>query len=211
MPFIDISKPIDENLPVWPGDPKVRLDWLGQVDTGSESNITMIHMCAHSGTHVDAPVHFLKDGKSIDQLNLEKLIGEASIIEISEDVDVITSEVLAACNLPRTSRILFKTRNSKVWSKRAIQFSKDYVALDGSGAQWLVDYGIEVAGIDYLSIASFDDTQTPHSILLSAEVIVIEGLDLTMVEPGEYRLICLPLNIKGRDGAPARVLLETLE
>ena len=210
MTYIDVSLAIHKGLIVWPGDPPVKLDWQARIGAESHSNITTLNICAHTGTHVDAPFHFLPHGKTVDTLELEKMIGKVRIIDIPDSIQVLSGPYFASLDFPQSKRILFKTRNSSFWAQNTKKFMQNYVALDSSGATWLVEHGIEVVGIDYLSIATFEATQEPHEILLGAGLIVIEGLDLSNVNAGEYKLICLPINLVGRDGAPARVILETL-
>ncbi len=165
-------------------------------------------MCAHSGTHVDAPFHFINENAlTVDQLSLKVLSGRAYVLNLP-DCDLITAQVLENAEIPpRTRRLLFKTRNSAYWSSHGNAFRDDYVALSKDGAQWLVDRGVKLVGIDYLSIAPFTDTRLTHEILLKAGVVVIEGLDLSKVSQGRYTLHCLPLKLAGADGAPARAIL----
>ena len=210
MSYIDISLPIREDLLVWPGDPSVKMVWASRIEAGAQSNITSLSMSAHTGTHVDAPFHFISDGKTIDKLLFSTLIGEVKVVQIPENIDVITKTCLEIVELGNNTRVLFKTRNSSFWADQKGKFNKDYVAVDASAASLLVERGVELIGIDYLSIAPFEATFDTHQILLSAGVVIIEGLDLSKVEPGDYRLICLPLNLIGRDGAPARAILETI-
>ncbi|MFH1446591.1 MAG: cyclase family protein [Chloroflexota bacterium] len=211
MSYIDISLPIQEGLLVWPGDPSVKMVWVSNIEAGAHANITSLSMSAHAGTHVDAPFHFINDGKTVDKLMLNTLIGKVRVVEIPKNIDVITETCLETVELGNIKRVIFKTRNSSLWANQKDKFNEDYVAIDASAASWLIERGVELIGIDYLSIAPFEATFDTHHILLSAGVVVIEGLDLSKVEPGDYRLICLPLNLIGRDGAPARAILETIE
>jgi arylformamidase len=166
-------------------------------------------MGAHVGTHVDAPYHFLGGDKlTVDQLDLKDLTGRVYVLRIPDEVDLVTAEVLEKGEIPpRTRRLLFKTRNSSFWAASGSTFRTDYVALSPDGAQYLVNKGIRLVGIDYLGIAPFSDPAPTHQILLSAGVIILEGLNLSEVPPGRYALYCLPVKLAGSDGAPARTIL----
>jgi arylformamidase len=203
----DISIPISSDLPVWPGDPPVVLERVGKIEDGDEANITRLAMGVHTGTHVDAPFHFISDGNKLDQVPLNLMIGRAYVLHLPE-VDLITADVLAKAEIPpRTRRVLFKTRNSELWARGETKFQPDFVALSADGAQYMVDRGVKLVGIDYLSIAPFNDIIPTHQILLKANVVVLEGLNLTEVSQGRYTFYCLPLSIPGVDGAPARAIL----
>ena len=208
MRIYDISLTISPDIPIWPGDPRIVVERVATIETGSEVNLTRLEMCAHSGTHVDAPYHFINENAlTVDQLSLKVLSGRAYVLNLPY-CDLITAGVLDSAEIPpRTRRLLFKTRNSAYWSSHGNAFQDDYVALSKDGAQWLVDRGVKLVGIDYLSIAPFTDTRLTHEILLKAGVVVIEGLDLSKVSQGRYTLHCLPLKLAGADGAPARAIL----
>ena len=209
MAIFDISIGIDESLPLWPGDPELRLHWAAKIEQGDLVKLTELSMSIHTGTHIDAPLHFLPQGKSIDNLNIDVFVGEAQVVAIPQEVDLITVEILRKLPTINASRVLFKTKNSQFWGTR--NFQRDYVALEASAAQWLVDQGVQLVGIDYLSIAPFNDPVPTHKILLSNNVVIIESLDLRSVEPGLYTLICLPLKLVGREAAPARAILMNPE
>jgi len=205
MAIFDISIGIDENLPLWPGDPELRLHWAANIEQGDLVNLTELSMGIHTGTHIDAPLHFLPNGKPIDSLSLNVFVGEAQVVAIPQDVNLITVDILQDVCEIIAARILFKTKNSQLWETS--KFQQDYVALEASAAQWLVDQGVQLVGIDYLSIAPFKDPAPTHEILLSNDVVIVESLDLRSVEPGLYTLICLPLKLVGREAAPARAIL----
>ena len=205
MAIFDISIGIDENLPLWPGDPELRLHWAANIEQGDLVNLTELSMGIHTGTHIDAPLHFLPNGKPIDSLSLNVFVGEAQVVAIPQDVNLITVDILQDVCEIIAARILFKTKNSQLWETS--KFQQDYVALEASAAQWLVDQGVQLVGIDYLSIAPFKDPAPTHEILLSNDVVIVESLDLRSVEPGLYTLICLPLKLMGREAAPARAIL----
>ena len=209
MAIFDISIGIDENLPLWPGDPELRLHWAANIEQGDLVNLTELSMSIHTGTHIDAPLHFLPNGKPIDSLSLNVFVGEAQVVAIPQNVNLITVDILQDVCEINAARILFKTKNSQLWETS--KFQQDYVALEASAAQWLVDQGVQLVGIDYLSIAPFKDPAPTHEILLSNDVVIIESLDLRLVKPGIYTLICLPLKLVGREAAPARAILLSPE
>ena len=157
---------------------------------------------------MDAPHHFLNDGRTIEQLSLEVLIGPCYVTQLPDGVEAITAEALDGMSLPTDAkRILFGTSNSRFWSRGETEFQEDFVAVTGDGAQWLVEHGIQLVGVDYLSVAPFSDSVPTHKVLLQAGVIILEGLDLSAVPRGFYDLYCLPLKLFGAEGAPARVIL----
>lgn len=209
MKIYDISVPLQSGMPVWPGDDEPKFEQYGLINEGGIVNSTGMHSPAHIGTHVDAPRHLFNNGKTIEQLSLDILVGEAAVIDLGE-VDAIDHRVLSAVALPDCPRLLFKTRNSDYWKSPRHQFQTDFVSLTPDGAGFLVDKQIKLIGIDYLSIDLFNATQLPaHKILLAQEVVVIEGINLLDVPEGKYELYCLPLKIVGADGAPARTILRT--
>ena len=207
--YIDISVPVSPSLPCWPGSPAIQFERSLDLEKGDTATDTTLHFSVHTGTHIDAPLHFLQGGKSVDQITLETLIGPVYVAEVPAQVEVITVDVLKDLALPAgVQRLLLKTRNSLLWSSGSDKFDPNFVALTAEAAQWLVDRGVAVVGIDYLSIQRFTDGPETHQILLGANVVVIEGLDLSHVEPGNYELFCLPLKLEGVEGAPARVILS---
>jgi len=164
-------------------------------------------MSCHTGTHVDAPHHFLNNGITVDDLSLDLLVGRAYVLYLP-DVSMITASALMQADIPpRTRRLLFKTRNSQLWADNNREFQTDYVALSVDAAELLVDRNVKLVGIDYLSIAPYKMSTQVHSILLDAGMVIIEGLDLSRVSQGRYTLHCLPLKLGGADGAPARAIL----
>lgn len=207
MPIYDISLGISEALPVWPGDPPVSLTQPSRLDRGDVFTLTRMDVSVHTGTHVDAPAHFIPGGAGVDSLDLEVLIGPALMVDAGE-TDAITAGVLDGLAVPAgTERLLLRTRNSALWARGTPHFVEDFVAITADGARWLVDRGVKLVGVDYLSVAPYDDLVSTHRVLLGAGIIVAEGLSLGHVEPGPYRLVCLPLKIQGSDGAPARAIL----
>ena len=209
MRIYDISLTITPELPIYPGDPAIVLERIAKMEDGDSCNITHLSMSAHVGTHVDAPFHFLGGNTStVEKLPLNLLIGRAYVLNLPDDLVQITAADLQQAEIPpRTRRLLLKTRNSKLWSCKEKQFHTDFVALNSDAAQYLVNRGIKLVGIDYLSVAPFRQGEATHKILLQAGVVVLEGLHLSEVSQGRYTLYCLPLKLAGSDGAPARAIL----
>ena len=206
MKLIDVTVPLDARLPTYPGNTPFTVEAIKRIARGDSSNVSTLHLSAHTGTHVDAPRHFFDDAPGADALALEMMLGRTRVVEISSRAG-IGAEQLADLDLSDDVRILFKTSNSRLWGSP--DFHKDYVGVTASGAEHLIAHGIKVVGIDYLSIEEFKTPGAPaHHVLLGGGAIVIEGLNLRDVEPGIYDMLCLPLRVVGADGAPARVLLR---
>ena len=213
MPIYDLSVPISSELPTYPGDPGVRIDDWSSLANGGAANVSALYFGAHTGTHVDAPAHFIAAAKQVESLDLDVLIGEAQVIEVPDDRLTIDEEFVAASCDSGTKRVLFKTRNSAFWSGDKADFRTDFTYLELAAAQWLVEQGVKLVGIDYLSVEKFHSPDhAVHRALLSREVIILEGLNLAHVPAGKYELICLPLRLRTHlgDGAPARAVLRTL-
>lgn len=208
MHIYDITLTVTPDLPTWPGDPPIVIDRFVKMEEGAPNNVTKINMCVHAGTHVDAPYHFLGgEAKTIEGLSLKTLTGRVYVLEMP-DVDLITAKALEKADIPpRTRRLIFKTRNSELWANPAHQFNPSFVSISPDGAQFLVERGVKLVGVDYLSVAPYTDPIPTHEILLKAGVVVIEGLDLSRVSQGRYSLYCLPMKLAGSDGAPARAIL----
>jgi arylformamidase len=204
--YIDVTVPLSPSVPTFPGDPRFEMDFPHRIADGKPYNVARIQMGVHSATHVDAPFHFKADGATVDALPLEILIGKCRVLEIADRERIERAELQKA-DLRDDIRLLLKTRMSG--QLRNPEFQEDFVHLTPEAAEYLVQAGIKLLGIDYLSIEKFGSTGfEAHHALLGAGVIVIEGLDLSDVEAGDYDLICLPLRIAGADGAPARVVLK---
>lgn len=208
MELIDITVGIRNDMLVWPDDEAVKIGWENRIADGDPSNVSSIHIGAHVGTHIDMPLHFIDGAANLDDLDLSLMIGLVTVVEVSEEKTSIDADFLEELGLKNVTRLLFKTANSRMWDDPSLSFVTDYVAVEGDAAQWLVDHGCRLVGIDYLSTAPYDDSTTPHEILLSNNVIIIETLDLREVNPGEYELICLPLKLISREAAPVRAILR---
>lgn len=208
MKIFDISVPVSAGMPVWPGDPQVVLERYRTISSGNFSNDSKLACSVHTGTHVDAPAHFIENGKTVENLSLNTLIGSAVVADLPE-ADIITPDMLDALALSsQTTRLLLKTRNSSLWADPQHHFHQDFVALSTQAAQWIIRKGIDLVGIDYLSIQLFKDAEPlTHRTLLDGGVIIVEGLNLQDVTPGIYQLICLPIKLSGSDGAPTRAVL----
>jgi arylformamidase len=206
MKLIDVSVPLDAKLASYPGNTPFSIEPVKRIASGGSSNVSTLHMSAHSGTHVDAPRHFFDSGAATEALALDILIGRARVIELTTR-KAITNDDLAPFNLAEDVRLLIKTANSRLWGTP--DFHAEYVGLAESAAKHLVDHGVKLVGVDYLSVEQFRTPGAPaHHALLGAGTIVVEGLDLRDVDPGLYDMFCLPLRIVGCDGAPARVVLR---
>jgi arylformamidase len=185
----------------------VTLERVKKIADGANANVSHLACGVHTGTHVDAPLHFIDGAPGIDSLSLKVLTGRAYVIDL-RNAQVLDAATLEASEIPpRTRRILFKTRNSALWARQEKEFQTDFVAVEASGAEWLVRKGVQLVGVDYLSVAPYGNSRPTHRILLEAGVAVVEGLDLSQVSQGRYALYCLPLKLVGSDGAPARVIL----
>lgn len=206
MRIYDISLPIFKGMTVYEGDPQVQVRPASQIEKGAPMNLTRLSLGSHTGTHVDAPFHFVPGGATVDRLSLGPFIGKALVRHI-RCKEAITCPDLEEAHIPNgTERLLLRTSNSQLWEKGG--FQRGFVYLMEDGARWLVDRGMKLVGIDYLSIDAFGSKDFPsHNALLKAGVIIVEGLDLRNVPSGEYTLVCLPLRLAGGDGAPARAVL----
>jgi arylformamidase len=204
--FIDISMSIENGMISWPSDGPVKIDRIRSMENGERVNLSRINMSAHTGTHIDAPVHFLEDGKGIDQISLGLFFGPAVLIHIPGVRQIGARQLELAGAGEGTERLLIKTDNSRLLEKQ--EFDKRYSHISMEGAKYLVEHGIRLVGIDYLSVAEYGKGDAVHRELLGAGITIIEGLDLRGVEPGSYHLTALPLRIRDCDGAPARVILE---
>jgi len=205
--WMDISVPLRSGMVHWPDNPPVDIERVMDMNRGDVCNVSKMSLGVHTGTHMDAPIHFLANGIGIDQMPLTAALGRARVIEISDPVSIKPGE-LVAHKILRGERILFKTLNSpRCWQTN--DFVEDFVYVSHEAAQYLATIGVQTVGVDYLSVggAHIDGPQT-HQALLEAGIWIIEGLNLAQAQPGIYDLICLPLRIVGGDGAPARAMLR---
>jgi arylformamidase len=191
--IIDISLPIGPETPVWPGDPPVLVEPVARIEAGDPADVSRLVLGTHTGTHVDPPAHFLPGAATVDALSLDVLVGPAIVADLSAGpIDRAALESLALSG--GSIRLLLKTGG-------------DAGALTPDGARWLVERGVRLVGADTLSIEPGSEDYPVHRILLGADIVIVEGLDLAAVAPGSYQLVCLPLRIVGGDGAPARAVL----
>lgn len=208
--WLDVSAPIDpRSAPVYPGNTPIKLDFVLNYDTGGKLALSSYSLGAHTGTHVDAPMHFIKGGTPVDQVPLEKFVGPARVIDCSADAMVIDAAELNKHQWKGAKRILFRTRNSRNGWMSDPKFHEDFTYVAPDAAQLLADAGVELVGIDYLSIEKYAAPEPKtHLALLSKGIPVVEGLSLKDVAPGDYDLIVLPLRIVGHEAAPARAILK---
>lgn len=214
MQIYDVSVPLSETTPTYPGDPKIEIKEWATLANGDAANVSVLHMGAHSGTHVDAPVHFIAGAPNVASWPLSALIGPAEVVEVPPEIRVIDEPFVSNKCHGSSERILFKTRNSEFWARPEDGFRVDYTYIHPAAAARLVSLGKQLIGIDYLSIEAFQSADfAAHVALLSNGVVILEGLDLRVVPAGIYELICLPLKISGGsgDGAPARAVLRCLK
>lgn len=211
MKIYDITVAISESVPVYAGDPTVKVDAPKSFAAGDGVNVSHLCLGLHTATHVDAPNHFIEGTRRVDELDLDKLIGKCRVVELDESVQAIGPEHFG--NIQGVERILFKSRNSAFWNEPEKGFRTDFAYLSLEGARAVVAAGGKLVGIDYLSIEEFGSKDhAVHITLLEKEVVILEGIDLREVPPGDYELVCLPLKYKGGtgDGAPARTILREL-
>jgi arylformamidase len=209
MKIYDVTFPLSEQTPVYEGDPKVKIDVCAELAKGDAANVTQLCFGAHTATHVDAPNHFINGTRQVHELDLYKLIGQCRVVDLDKSVTAVTAKHVE--NLENMERVLFKTRNSDFWNEPEKGFRKDFTYIEPEAARVLVEKGIKLVGIDYLSVEKFGAKSfDTHTILLEKEVVIIEGLDLREVSEGDYELICLPLKVISEtgDGAPARTILR---
>jgi arylformamidase len=214
MKIYDITFPISNETPVYEGDPPVKTETAHAIARGDAANVTSLCCGAHTATHVDAPRHFIEGARRVHELDLEKLVGKCRVVEIDEKAMSITAAHVREANLQGAERVLFKTRNSNFWNEPEKGFRKDFTYIEPEAARALVDSGVKLVGIDYLSVEKFGATSfDTHATLLKKEIVIIEGLDLRAACAGEYELICLPLKLISEtgDGAPARAILRELQ
>jgi len=210
MQIIDITIPLTESTPVWEGEKGITIQQSASIGDMSDYNVSRCELGLHSGTHIDAPFHVFRDGKTIDAIPMEKMVGQVQVVEFTENVPVINAQVLRGIDMdPTIKKILLKTKNSNFWGNETVCFHRDYVGIDASAAEYFNAIEMELIGIDWFSISTYNDLLRPHKILLEKQVVLVENLDLRNVKPAVYQLFCLPLKILGVDGSPARVILTS--
>jgi arylformamidase len=205
--WIDVTVPIKSGMVHWPGDPEIRVERVLSIERGDPANVSHVDMGTHTGTHMDPPFHYVRGGLPLDQMPLDAGIGPARVVEIHDSHSIKPAE-LEQHNIREGERILFKTHNStRGW--QTDEFIEDFVFISRQGAQFLADRGVRLVGIDYLSVGGFkEDGDETHHALLENGVWILEGLNLSSIQPGAYELICLPMKILESDGAPARAILR---
>jgi arylformamidase len=208
-PWMDVSVPVKSGMARWPGDIDVSVSRVSDMAEGAEYNLSQLHMSAHTGTHMDAPLHFVNGAISIDQLPFDATVGPARVIEIAVPESIGPAD-LEPFQIETGERLIIKTANSgRCWETD--DFVKDFIFISEAGAKYLAGRRIRCVGVDYLSVAGFyKDTVETHVALLGAGIWIMEGLDLRRIQPGRYDLICLPLKLLGAEGAPARAILRAL-
>ena len=203
--LFDITMPIHSKMPVFPSDDPPQREWLHRIQDGDSNNLSALALGSHTGTHVDAPYHFIEDGLTLDQIPLQVFVGEALVIEITNPESISVAE-LRGHPIASAERVLFKTHNSSALSRNG--FRKDSVYIEEGAAEYLVRQGVRLVGIDHLSVDQYGAESSPaHHSLLGHGVVILEGADLSSVEPGTYTLVCLPLKVTGAEGAPVRAIL----
>jgi len=205
--LVDVSVLLAPGIPIYPGNPEFEVTPVHRIADGDSSNNSKLVMGTHTGTHVDAPLHFFDGRPGVDAMALELLIGRARVIDLQHRGG-ITETHLAGAGLREDLRVLLRTPNSALWNTSE-GFRTDYTYLTEGGAKFLVDQGVKVVGVDYLSVEQFKKAGAPaHKVLLGNGIIIIEGLNLSEAEAGQYEMYCLPLRLANGDGAPARVVLK---
>lgn len=203
--YYDVSMALCEEIPVFPGDPGLEITSHMSISNGDKANVSVISMGSHTGTHIDAPKHFIDTGAAIDELPPEYFMGEAKVFEIP-DKDAVTFEDISSLDIEKGDIVLFKTRNSK--ERKTREFNKNSVYIAPDAASYLAEIGIKTVGIDYLSVERFgSEFCEVHHTLLESGIVIIEGLNLDGIKPGKYEISALPLKISGGNGSPARVVL----
>lgn len=210
--ILDVSLGVSASMLTWPGDPPVQVDPAKRIAKGDEANVSELRLGTHTGTHVDPPFHFIDGAPTAEALDLDVLIGPAVVADLRGAGPAIEPADLDELKLPEgTTRLLFRTPNSELWTRDDVTFPDSYTALTPDGAAWCIERGIKLVGTDFLSIEQRGARGHPtHVTLLRAGAIILEGLDLSRVEPGTYDLCVLPMKIVGGDGAPARAILQTV-
>jgi arylformamidase len=206
--IIDITATVSPKSVMWPGNGVPSQEFVSHTDRGDPSTVSRWDLSAHTGTHADARMHFIPGGWTIEALELSRCVGPCRVVDLSHVEGHVSRADLEAAEVAGTARLLFRTRNSELGLMAQPEFSEEYAAISLQAAEYLVEIGAETVGVDYLSVEPFEDKEfNTHHTLLGADVVILEGLVLADVEPGEYFLACLPLKLAGSDGSPARAIL----
>jgi arylformamidase len=206
MAVHDISLAIEPGMPTWPTSEGFRVRNAMRIGDGDPANVSVVEMDVHTGTHVEAPLHFLEGGEALDAVALDRFVGPAQVVEI--DGPAVTAQALSGLTIPDgTTRLLVKTENSARWAAGWGPFDERYVALTRDAADWVVKRGIRLVGIDHLSIEQYESDGETHRTLMRSGVVILEGLNLHGIEPGEYTLVAAPIRLAGIEAAPARAVL----
>jgi arylformamidase len=208
---IDISIRLAPGMPTWPGSHGLRLERSRSFEAGDTENVTRLDMDVHCGTHVEGPLHFINDGQAVDEFALSVFVGHAWVAHLPHARAIGSPELIGAGLPDRIERLLIRTGNSAFWADQSHTFRTDFAALTPDASTWIVDRGIRLIGVDYLSVQLFDGDPETHRILMRGGVAILEGLNLSEVAPGDYRLTCLPLRLTGVEAAPARAILEAIQ
>ena len=209
MKIYDVTVAVSEEVPIYEGDPRVEIESVRRIAGGDSANVSHLCLGAHTGTHVDAPNHFIDGTRRVEDLEIEKLVGHCRVIEV--DASVMSIEPSHLGDLDGVERVLFKTRNSAFWNEPEKGFRTDFTYISPEAAKALADAGLKLVGIDYLSVEKFGSSDfATHITLLEHEIVIVEGVDLRQVPAGDYEITCLPLKYVGGtgDGAPARTILQ---
>ena len=208
MKIYDVTLPLSERQVIWPGDPPVSFKLIKSILNGDPCNVTKIEMGAHSGTHIDAPFHFFKNGATTDSIPLHTFIGQCLVID-TDSKFAVEKKDLIKYDISKYSKILIKTKNSELWANNVDSFTPYFIFLSIDAAKYLVEMNVSLVGIDYLTIEAFNSSDNQvHKLLLRNNITILEGLDLSKIKSGIYNLICMPLKIEGCEAAPARVVLQ---
>jgi arylformamidase len=208
--LIDISVRLLPGMPIWPASRGIQLERTRTLAAGDGVNVSRLDMDVHCGTHVEGPLHYIDGGTPMEAIPIDTFVGRAHVLHLPDVLAIGRLELDGAAPPGQLDRLLIRTRNSLLWVNETHDFQTRYVALTPEGATWVVERGIRLIGVDYLSVQRFEDDSETHRILMRAGVAILEGINLDGVSPGDYRLTCLPLRLAGTEAAPARAILETL-
>ena len=209
MEIIDVTRTVDPKMLKWPDDTEPpSQEFVTRTDNGDPATVSEWKMSSHTGTHMDARMHFIPGGWTMEALDLSRSVGPCWVVDLTHVEGHVDRADLEAAEVAGQARLLLKTRNSEQGFMQREEFEEGYSAISREAAEYLVEIGVETIGVDYLSVEPFEDGEfNTHHTLLGADVVILEGLVLTEVEPGEYFLACLPLKLAGSDGSPARAIL----